>query len=85
MCVLQIAGSLVLQIFTFVAWFDSWASMVAASDAWVHQMIRELVGYPFGDVTNIQGDDLLVINQMESVSCYGICVKYSNDDLLLSN
>jgi len=48
-------------------------------------MIRELVGYPFGDVTNIQGDDLLVINQMESVSCYGICVKYSNDDLLLSN
>ena len=47
-------------------------------------MIRELVGYPFGDVTNIQGDDLLVINQMESVSCYGICVKYSNDDLLLS-
>ena len=58
----------------YFRWFDSWASMVAASDAWVHQMIRELVGYPFGGITNIQGDDdLLLINQIVRQLLRNLC------------
>ena len=49
--------------------------MVAACDTWGSSNDQRAGRVLFGDVKNIQGDDLLLINQLEFVSCYGICVK----------